>query len=126
LQEDLDADPLDAEAEALPEQRILEQQPAEVVEPGEAVVPRFGDVVVLQAVVDDAGHRVDEKAEHRDHGGGDQQVGGPGGAAWTAAYPGIRRSDCHAGNSFRFGVTGCNRLHETLLTSPRNVKGSIW
>src|SRR5690242_21127335 len=57
-------DPFGAESEAAPEQVVV-QQFAEVAQSGEAVVPGLGDVVVLQAVVDDAAHRVDEERHHR-------------------------------------------------------------
>ncbi len=132
MQDDLDDHPFHAEAEALPEQRVLEQQDPEVLQAGEPVVPGLGDVVVLQAVIDHAAHRVDEEPEHRDHRRGDQHIGGARRPCDTHGRDSLARAEGDAGgrrptwlalNAWKTGH--CNRLHETFPSLAGNVKGSI-
>jgi hypothetical protein len=50
---------------------------------------------VLEAVVADARHRVDEEGQHRQHCRGYEQVGGPWGPS-SARRPHLCLADCHA------------------------------
>ncbi len=83
LENDLHDHPFGGEAQAGPEQRVLEQHLPEVVQAGEAVGPWFRQVVVLQAVVQDAADGVDEEHRDQQHRRRDQQVRGPAQGPWA-------------------------------------------